>query len=147
MKINDLTISYLMWFKLIKGLRKRGMNRKESGAFLLGKPDSKIISKIMYYDDLDPHSLDNGFIEFDGCGYVLLWDYCIERNLTVLADVHTHPGNMIKQSGTDIANPMISLPGHIALIIPKFARKWFLSKKEIGIYRYLGNYKWETIKP
>jgi hypothetical protein len=39
---------------------------------------------------------------------------------------------------------MIAKKGHIALIVPNYARNYFLSFKEIGIYEYLGNNKWQT---
>ena len=44
------------------------------------------------------------------------------RGLTVVADVHVHPGDS-GQSNSDRAYPMISQAGHIALILPRFARK------------------------
>ena len=68
---------------------------------------------------------------------------CASKRLTVVADVHTHPGDP-GQSGSDKANPIVARAGHIALIIPDFA-SWPVRRRSIGIYRYLGAARWETI--
>ena len=51
-----------------------------------------------------------------------LWDICKRRGLTVVADVHVHPGGA-GQSDSDRDHPMISRAGHIALILPDFAAR------------------------
>jgi hypothetical protein len=38
---------------------------------------------------------------------------------------------------------MVAQSGHIALIIPRFARMP-IRPKEIGIYEYLGNHNWRS---
>jgi hypothetical protein len=60
--------------------------------------------------------------------------------LTVVADVHVHPGGC-GQSSTDRHNPMIPEPGHLALILPDFAARARLPGG-IGIYEYLGSRRW-----
>ena len=97
------------------------------------------------YDDLDPRSLDTGIVRFDGRHFGALWDLCRRRDLTVVADVHVHPGSA-GQSQSDQAHPMITRSGHLALIIPRFAGSP-VRRSEIGIYRYLGARRWETIPP
>jgi hypothetical protein len=42
------------------------------------------------------------------------------------------------------AHPMISRAGHIALILPDFARPP-VRTQSIGIYRYLGNKNWDAV--
>jgi proteasome lid subunit RPN8/RPN11 len=44
--------------------------------------------------------------------------------MEVLADVHTHPGLDSSQSETDRTHPMISESGHVALIVPSYAKGW-----------------------
>ena len=39
---------------------------------------------------------------------------------------------------------MVSQAGHIALILPRFARKP-IQHDDIGIYRYLGGGAWHTV--
>ncbi len=144
---HKLSCSWFVWRRLTKGLRARGNNKsRESGAFLLGHKDgaqSRIVDFILY-DDLDPHCLDTGIVRFNGRYFSELWAVCKQRNLSVVADVHVHPGGE-QQSQSDRAYPMISRSGHLAMILPKFAEATPRSK--IGIYRYLGNKEWETLPP
>jgi proteasome lid subunit RPN8/RPN11 len=127
-------------------LRSRGRNGvRESGAFLLGKRGEgrARIFDFVLYDDLDPHCLDTGIVSFDGRYYGDLWATCKKRDVTVVADVHTHPGGS-EQSGSDRAHPMISRAGHIAIIIPRFAAAP-VRRTEVGIYRYEGAKKWHAV--
>ncbi len=41
---------------------------------------------------------------------------------------------------------MISRAGHIALIMPDFARPP-VRTESVGIYRYLGNKRWDAVPP
>lgn len=124
-------------------LRIRGKGTRESGAFLLSKPESVVVSEFVCFDDLDPNSL-RGNIQFGHNGFAKLWNYLEINGLRVVADVHTHPGNWTGQSITDVNNPMISMSGHLALIVPKFAQRRFQLLKGVGIYEYLGAYNWAT---
>lgn len=142
---HELSCSHLLWRRLLANLHERGEGNHESGAFLLGRSSdggSRIVDFVLY-DDLDPHSLDTGIVRFDGRYFGKLWELCTKRSLTVVADVHTHPADS-QQSSSDRAHPMIALPGHIALILPRFATEP-LSLVDVGMYRYNGNRTWETI--
>ena len=143
----ELIILESVWGTLISELRKRGDNERESGAFLLGKVGGNEISEFVCYDDLDPHCLDHGIITFDGSGYIALWQMCKEKGLTVLADVHTHPGKWVGQSRSDSNHPMIAQSGHIAIILPEYAQAKNLKLKDAGVYEYRGDKKWKTVNP
>jgi proteasome lid subunit RPN8/RPN11 len=127
------------------GLRQRGRFVRESGAFLLGIEEGgrRRITDFALYDDIDPHGLDSGIVNLDGRHFAKLWDLCRARGLTVVADVHTHPGGS-GQSGSDRAYPIIARAGHIALIVPRFAA-FPITRCGLGIYRYLGARQWETV--
>lgn len=144
---HKLSCSWFLWWRLIRRLRERGRGEtRESGAFLLGvAPESgpARITDFVLYDDLDPHSLDTGIVRFDGKYFGKLWAMCRERGVTVVADVHVHPGGS-GQSASDRAHPMVSQAGHLALILPDFARPPIL-RERIGIYRYLGGGDWHTV--
>ena len=145
---HELSCSWFLWRRLKTKLRERGHRyRRESGAFLLGlrEGDSARIVDFVLYDDLDPHALDSGIVRFDGRYFSNLWAICKSRGLTVVADVHVHPGGS-GQSDSDRDHPMISQAGHIALILPRFAAG-AQSRCDIGIYRYLGGKKWEMVRP
>jgi hypothetical protein len=145
---HKLSCSWFLWRRLVVKLRERGRTAsRESGAFLLGSRmggSARIVDFILY-DDLDPHALDTGIVRFDGRYFGELWDICKRRGLSVVADVHVHPAGS-GQSASHRAHPMISRAGHIALILPQFARPP-IRKDSIGMYRYLGNKNWDAVPP
>jgi hypothetical protein len=141
-----LTVSLLLWKRVLMELRARGKGRRESGAFLLGKRhgNGRRITQFICYDDLDPRAYQSGAITFHAAGYAALWTLCRESNLQVLADVHTHPGTWVQQSGTDRCNPMVPLVGHTAIILPNFGAAPWWTTKAAGVYEYLGNFTWRS---
>jgi hypothetical protein len=122
------------------------MGYRESGAFLIGRRAhdgrARIVDFVLY-DDLDPNSLATGIIRFDGRHFGALWELCKLRGLTVVADVHTHPGSA-DQSFSDQAHPMIARAGHIAFIVGRYAQAP-IHLADVGMYQYLGDHRWETI--
>lgn len=143
---HELSCSWFVWRRLVGKLRERGLDcSRESGAFLLGRRVGGCAHVIAFvlYDDLDPHALDSGIVKFDGRYFTELWSICKTRRLVVVADVHVHPGSS-GQSDSDRDHPMISRAGHIALILPNFASHP-QPRRDIGVYRYLGNKRWESI--
>jgi hypothetical protein len=69
----------------------------------------------------------------------------IDKLTTLIeAAVHTHPGSS-HQSESDRAHPMVSRAGHLALIVPSFTRQR-VRRTEVGLYRYLGAKRWDTIQ-
>lgn len=131
-----------LWRQMIQELHRRGENRRESGAFLLGRTHRgrRHIERVAYYDDLDPASLDTGIVVFRRAGYEPLYTLCHELGLTVVADVHTH-GGCPRQSETDRVHPMIPTSGHIGLIVPDFARR-LVTPEDLGLYEYQGQHRW-----
>ena len=115
--------------------------RRESGAFLLGSRGAPSkINRFVFYDDIDPGALATGIVLIDGRKLGKLWKLCRDSGLDVVADVHVHPGSF-RQSPSDMANPIIAEQGHLALILPDYARGDNLPGN-IGVHRYLGNRKW-----
>ncbi len=139
---HHLSCTTRIWQAGLAELWKRGEGYHESGAFLLGIRTGmrRRVERFVYYDDLDPDCLKAGIVVFDGAYYGRLWELCRELRLEVVADVHTHPGGVC-QSMSDRQNPMIAVPGHIAIIVPNLARQ-AVSARELGIYEYLGNHWW-----
>lgn len=143
---HKLSCSRQLWRELLSALRERGRRgSRESGAFLLGRREAgraRIVGFVPY-DDLDPHCLDTGIVRFDGRHFGPLWETCKRVGVTVVADVHTHPGGS-EQSASDQHHPMISREGHIAMILPRFAVEP-LPLPEIGMYVYLGGKRWRSV--
>jgi proteasome lid subunit RPN8/RPN11 len=141
----DVHLPWLGWWRLVRELRRRGGGIRESGAFLLGRRSGQRseITSVVYYDDIDPHALAKGYVQLSGSALSQVWDRCVRLGLEVLADIHTHPGSA-GQSESDQDYPMVALKGHIALIVPDFARS-FTNLRDIGVYRHLGGRRWITL--
>lgn len=136
----------LLWRRLVQQLARRSAQRRESGAFLLGKLNGvrPTIVEFICYDDLDPRALSHGIVEFHRTGFSSLWHVCKAKGLRVLADAHTHPDGDVRQSGVDRAHPMIPVAGHVALILPHFGRTSAWSLSGTGIHRFLGQRQWQS---
>jgi len=130
------------WRWIISELNRRGERKNEAGVFLLGvQTRGRLeVTDTVFYDDLDPNAYSTGVCILNGEAFGRLWALCRQRQLTVIADVHTHPGIAL-QSLSDKTNPMVARSGHIAIIIPSFASKPF-RPDELGIYEYRGNHQW-----
>lgn len=138
-----ISCSAAIWTAGVRELERRTRHAtRESGAFLLGpnKNGHRHILEFVYYDDIDPYSLDTGIVHFNGNKLPKLWEYCRARGYGVIADVHVHPGGY-GQSESDQADPVMPKAGHLAFIIPNFARGTG-RPGEIGMYEYLGNGAW-----
>jgi proteasome lid subunit RPN8/RPN11 len=131
------------WQTMLAELRNRGQGRIESGAFLLAnRPgDPRLVTRVIYYDDLDPSCLVGG-IHFHGLAYGELWARCRSDGLTVVGDVHTHPGGGVRQSDIDKGSPMVAQKGHVALIVPHFAQRP-TDLSQVGVHLYDGR-RWMT---
>lgn len=143
---HKISCSPLLWWRLVSSLRGRGnVGTRESGAFLLGSIENgqRRIRDFVLYDDLDPHCLDTGIVRFDGRFFSDLWKVCKQSGLSVVADIHVHPAGCA-QSSSDKNHPMISAKGHIAMILPNYA-KGKQKRSKFGLYVYRGDKQWTTI--
>ena len=139
----QLEISDGLWRSLIKDLARTGEGRKESGAFLLGHQSlGREVTAYLLYSDIAPDSQHVNYVLLRGSHMARVWDECEKRQLKVVADVHTHPGAPW-QSPSDRANPIISVPGHIALIVPNFAMG-HITLASIGFHEFQGDGKWKS---
>jgi proteasome lid subunit RPN8/RPN11 len=133
-----------VWWRLIGELRRRGRGERESGAFLLGYRRGSVatVRAFFCYDDADPEALDSGIVIITSIGFQRLWELCRTRALDVVGDAHTHGDASPRQSETDRVNPVMPLPGHVAMIVPSFGNtaRWHLGR--CAVYEYLGDYRW-----
>lgn len=143
----SLFIPLPKWRRLLQDLWLRSEGVHESGAFLLGEisESKRTIVDWILYDDFDPASLDTGIVRLNGDKLGALWERCRKLDLTVVADIHTHPG-VARQSRSDSNHPVIALPGHLALIVPRFARPP-VPHAEIGVFQYQGRKQWRRYAP
>lgn len=140
-----LLIAKPLWGSLLSELHRRTEDRHESGAFLLGTKadDHRKVQQVVYYDQLDPRAYSSGVCILHADSFGPLWDLCRARNLAVVADIHVHPCPAW-QSEADRRNPMIARAGHLALIVPWFARPP-VSLPSLGFFEYRGNHQWRDL--
>lgn len=131
-----------LWRNILKELNKRGENRHEAGAFLLGaKEKGRLqVREAVFYDDLDANAYASGVCVLHADAFAKLWDICREKGVTVVGDVHTHCGAAF-QSQSDRTNPMVARKGHIALIVPNYATAP-VRRASMGVYEYRGAHSW-----
>jgi proteasome lid subunit RPN8/RPN11 len=131
-----------LWMRILAELARRGEGRHEAGAFLLGPTGAgrRRVCDVIYYDELEADAYSTGVCILHGEAFAKLWGQCRQKRLTVVGDVHTHQG-LATQSEADRTNPMIARSGHVAVIVPNFARGRFKHRK-LGIYEYRGEHEW-----
>lgn len=133
-----------IWETGVVELARRTLGgQRESGAYLLGthrSDGSRDILEFVYYDDIDPMALATGIVTIRQTALPRLWELCRARGYGIVADVHVHPGGYA-QSASDQANPVMPRAGHIALILPHFARR-NPYPGSIGMFEFLGNGAW-----
>lgn len=139
-----LEISMVNWQALVAELRLRGRGKRESGAFLLSNhgndAEPRKVTAWLNYEQLDPKCAKYNYVRIGTEAFPKLWDYCAERGLQVVGDVHTHPWGP-RQSTSDRGHPMVSIEGHLALIVPNFAYG-DITPDDVSLNVYQGDGKW-----
>lgn len=141
-----LEVSVEVWRRLLLHLQHQGGGARESGAFLLGSNSggTRAATSFLPYEELQADALQEDYVHLSAPSFARLWDICRSRNLTVVADVHTHrfgPG----QSLSDATNPMVALRGHVAIIVPNFAQGE-VRPEDLGLYVYQGSHQWKAFR-
>jgi proteasome lid subunit RPN8/RPN11 len=132
-----------VWRAVLRDLSIRGAGCREAGAFLMCRRTvDNVVSTWIPYAELDPSSQHYDYVRLEPSAFTRLWDICDKNRLQILADIHTHPFEPV-QSQSDREHPMLSLPGHVALIAPRFARGAVMPK-DISFNTYLGNGAWRS---
>ena len=137
-----LRCSSRLWRRIIAELERRGEHRHEAGAFLLGVSDGtrKEVREAVFYDDLDPQAYASGVCVLHGDAFARLWSLCREKNLTVVADAHTHPDAAF-QSDADRHE------SHGGAARPHRDHRSRLARCEagaLGVYEYVGDHAWHN---
>lgn len=131
------------WAALGAELGRRAGGRRESGAFLLTPREAgRTVTRVVYFDDLDPTAL-NGGVQLRAGAFSRLWDLCDREGVRAAGDIHTHPGSLVGQSVIDRANPLVARAGHVALIAPNLAARPF-GPADVGVHLYRGDAGWTS---
>jgi proteasome lid subunit RPN8/RPN11 len=146
MSLPLLELPRALYDSLIADLARSGRGEKESGAFLLGALEGgrRRVSSYLMYDQVAPlSSSKHAYVAFTAEEMARAWEHCCAVGLQVVADVHTHPFGPA-QSRSDRAHPIVSMAGHVALIVPSFA----LGSPEpadLGVHVFGGSGRWHSV--
>lgn len=131
---------------LMQDLAASGRSLKEAGAFLLGTTvgATRKVKSYLMYDVIAPtSSSEHDYVVLTGEEMAAAWDHCYRVGLEVVADVHTHPMGP-RQSVSDRAHPMVSVAGHVALIVPWFAMREPMPA-DLGVHVFHGSSRWTSM--
>lgn len=130
-----------LWRALMQDLWTRGAGQRETGAFLAAsKQQPDVVQRWIPYEELDSGALRQLYVKLESTAFSRLSEICSSWDLQVLADIHTHPHGPA-QSESDRDYPMLTIPGHIALIAPRFARgEIATSDVSFNVYRGAGQW-------
>lgn len=139
-----LEVPTQLWVNLVAHLRQQSGGVRESGAFLLGNegPSTRVTTDFLPYEQLQADALHDDYVSLSATSFSTLWSLCRTRNLRVVADIHTHRFSA-RQSLSDRTNPMVAIPGHVALILPNFAQS-ASHLADANLYEYQGNHGWSS---
>lgn len=121
--MSSLKVPRSLWDDLTRHLNTASAGRQESGAFLLGSVDDaggREAASFVPYDALEAATLHAQAVRVRTVAFSRLYDLCEQRKQQVIADIHAHPRSA-RPSFIDRANPMMAVPGHIALIVANYA--------------------------
>lgn len=141
-----LKVPRALYANLIADLARSGAGVAESGAFLLGflDGDERRVDGYLPYEAIAAQGRRrHAYIDFTAQEMAQAWDYCYRHKVHVVADVHTHP-NGPAQSLSDRAHPIVSLAGHVALIVPHFALR-NPQPADLGVHQFLGGGRWRSL--
>lgn len=138
----SVSFSRKQWRAFLDELARRGGGLRESGAFLLSRLGHRSVDGIEYFDDLDAQSLWGG-VTMSRDAFAKLSERCRTKGLVVIADVHTHPSDSVRQSHIDSTNPMVRIAGHVAIIVPNFA-VGRIRPSDTGVHIYEGEHRWTS---
>lgn len=141
-----LRLPLALYADLVADLARSGAGVAESGAFLLGTLDreERQVTGYLPYEAVAAQSRRrHAYVAFTAEEMARAWDYCYRHKVQVVADVHTHPAGPI-QSLSDRAHPIVSLVGHVALIVPHFALRK-PQPADLGVHQFLGGGRWRSL--
>ena len=63
----------------------------------------------------------------------------------LLAELHTHPPRANGQNEVDAANPAVTYPGFISIVVPDFALPNLWDLRNTYVYEYIQNNQWREL--
>lgn len=129
----------------VRVLRRRGQRKQEglvlwAGATTQNAEEAYLVSYIV-----PKRGHWDGGVRLDSQFLLKLSEELEKRDLLLLAQVHTHPGDFGHSLG-DEKRAVSYRVGFISIVVPCFAVKNIQNLSECYIYEYEGNWKWRLLR-
>lgn len=139
-----LVLPQTLWCNTWIGLQQRSHGVRETACVWLGdrNGEEETAREVIFLDDLPGtvgHHLQHRTSR-DAVRIVL--DRARALGLSIVGDVHTHPGTWVDLSEIDRAHPIEYRIGLLALVLPAFA-EGPPSLQGVGVHEYLGAGAWK----
>ena len=131
--------------KSMKVLRKRGRRRQEgivlwAGAVTPNAEEAYVMSFIV-----PKRGHWGGGVRLDSKVLLKLSEELEKRDLLLLAQVHSHPGDFGHSLGDEERAVSYRL-GFVSIVVPNFALIDIRDLSVCYVYEYVGNWKWKLLK-
>lgn len=142
----EILISTTQWKETWAGLKIRGQESREALCVWAGDRKSQPwkVLEVVFLDDFPGVE---GFARFHRVSreaVTALFRCLHQKNLQLIADVHSHPGSWVGLSDIDMEHPLEFRVGFLSLVLPSYA----IPKPDIGavgVHEYIGNMEWKTL--
>lgn len=141
-----LFVTHNLWVSTWEGLQCRSAGQVESACVWLGPRSNttQVALEAVFLDDL-PGTIGRRLQHRTSRQAVaMLLEVARQKQLSIVADLHTHPSDWVDLSDVDQEHPIEYRVGLIALVLPSFA----IGAPDLartGVHEYLGNGKWSTL--
>jgi hypothetical protein len=129
----------------IKVLKKRGCRKQEGIVLWAGAPSPNGEEAYLVSFIVPRRGHWGGGVRLDTRVLLNLCEELEKRDLLLLAQVHTHPGDFGHSLG-DERRALSYRIGYISVVIPNFALHDIHDLSTCYVYEYVGNWKWKLLK-
>jgi hypothetical protein len=77
-----------------------------------------------------------GSFQTDADAHAGLVSHLARLNLTLVAQIHSHPGEWVDHSDGDDVGALVRFPGFWSIVVPRFAREGMLEPARLGIHLF-----------
>jgi hypothetical protein len=129
----------------IRVLRKRGCRKQEGLVLWAGAPSPNNEEAYVVSYIVPRRGHWGGGVRLDTRALLKLSEELEKRDLLLLAQIHTHPGNFGHSMG-DEKRALSYRLGYISIVVPNFALNDIRDFSTCYVYEYKGNWKWQLLK-
>lgn len=131
--------------RTMKVLRKRGLRKQEGLVLWAGAPSLNAEEAYVLSCIIPKRGHWGGGVRLNSRFLLTLSDELQRRDLLLLAQVHSHPGNFGHSPGDEYKATSYRI-GFVSIVFPWFALKETSDLSKCYVYEYEGNWKWRLLK-